>query len=129
MKKAIKIDVETQSVYHVELGDNYADIYPAIGNGCDTFCIPVSFENNDSLYADDESLLRPDDIKGGFYFDGWNSPIVGNAIILGSDDEGESVDCLTTIEDIQRQVNFIDVETCQRWAKYALSTPPTIITF
>lgn len=129
MRKAIKIDVEAQSVYHVEIGDSYTDIYPEIGNGCSTFCIPMTFENEDSMFADDESLLRFDDIKGGFYFNDWNYPIVGNTIILGTDEDGESVDCKTTIEEIQRQINFIDVESAQRWAKQAMSTPPQIISF
>ena len=129
MKKAIKINVETKKLEYITLGDDYKEIYPAIGNGCDTFCIPISFANEDSLYADDESLLRENDIKGGFIMDDWHSPIVGNAIILGSNDDGESVDCLTKIEDIESQITFIDENVCKMWCEKVMSTPRTIITY
>jgi hypothetical protein len=129
MKKAIRINVETKSFEYITLGDDYKEIYGAIGNGCDTFCVPISFENQDSMFADDESLLREHDIKGGFIMDDWHSPIVGNAIILGTDDEGNSVDCLTKIEDIMNQVTFIEEKVCKMWREKVLGTPRTIITF
>jgi hypothetical protein len=129
MKKAIKINVETKKLEYITLGDDYTEIYGAIGNGCDTFCVPITFENEDSMFADDESLLRENDIKGGFIMDDWHSPIVGNAIILGCDDEGNSVDCLTKIEDIQDQITFVEESICKMWREKVLSTPRTIITF
>ena len=129
MKKAIRINVETKSFEYITLGDDYKEIYGAIGNGCDTFCVPISFENQDSMFADDESLLREHDIKGGFIMDDWHSPIVGNAIILGTDDEGNSIDCLTKIEDIMNQVTFIEEKVCKMWREKVLGTPKTIITF
>ena len=129
MKKAIKINCETKTIEYITLGDDYKEIYGAIGNGCDTFCIPVNFQNNDGMYADDESLLREDSIKGGFIFDDWHSPIVGNAIILGCNDEGESINCKTKIEDIQSQITFIESNVCKMWAKKVMSSPRTIINF
>jgi len=128
MKKAIKINVETKSLEYITLGDDYKEIYGAIGNGCDTFCVPISFDNQDSMFADDESLLREHDIKGGFIMDDWHSPIVGNAIILGTDDDGNSVDCLTNIEDIKNQITFIDEKICKMWREKVLGTPKTFIT-
>jgi hypothetical protein len=127
MKKAIKINVETKSLEYITLGDDYKEIYGAIGNGCDTFCVPISFDNQDSMFADDESLLREHDIKGGFIMDDWHSPIVGNAIILGTDDDGNSVDCLTNIEDIKNQITFIDEKICKMWREKVLGTPKTFI--
>ena len=128
MKKVIKIDVEKQEVYHIELGDHYTDIYEKIGNNCSTFCVPLEFENHDCLYADDESLLR-DDIKGGFYMPDWSVPIVGNALIVGTDDEGDSVDSKTDIDTIKNNIRFLNAEMCKRYQNHALSTPPTIISF
>jgi len=105
--KAIKIDVETCEVYYIDLDyKDYRSIYPAIGNGCNLFSIPVSYENGDGLYVDDEGLMHPE-IVGYFTMKGWEYPIAGNAIILGSDEEGESKDCKTDIEDIRKQVIFI----------------------
>jgi hypothetical protein len=127
--RAIKIDVVKQEVYYIDLKKDYRDIYEQIGNGCTTFCVPVSFDNNDSLFADDESLLRENDIVGGFYFMEWNTPIVGNAIIVGCDEEGESVDCLSELEEIKIQTRFLDTDICKRWADHATAQPRQVVFF
>jgi hypothetical protein len=106
MKKAIKIDVELKKVYEIELGDDYREIYNAIGNGCELFCVPISFENGDSLFSDDEILLRENDVKGAFMMPDWSYPIYNNAIILGTDDEGNSVDYKSNIDEIAKNVWF-----------------------
>jgi hypothetical protein len=129
MAKVIKIDVVTKSVYHVELGNDYKEIYGQIGNGCTTFCSPLNFENEDFMFADDEALLRDSDIVGGFYMTHWNTPIIGNALIIGSDEEGNSVDSKTTIQEIQSQIKFIDAEECKKYADIALSIPPIVFSF
>lgn len=129
MKKAIKIDVETKSIYHVEIGD-YQSMYPAIGNGCTCFCVPMTCDNGDAMYCDDEACLQSE-IKGGFTMVGFyeDSMLVGNAIILGTDSEGESVDALSTIEEIAEKVIFVDSHIANEYAKKVISTPPTIITW
>lgn len=94
--KALKINVTTQKIEEVEIGD-YKDIYKEIQ--CNLFCCPIEFENGDVLYADDESLLQ-DELPGCFTLNFFSYLIVGNAIILGTDDEGESIDAKTTKEDL-----------------------------
>lgn len=120
MKKALKINVEKQTIESVEIND-YKDIYAKIGNGCQLFEIPLEFENGDGLYCDEESLLRGQDIKGGFMMPDWRIPIVGNAIILGCDEEGDSISCKSTISEFEGKVKFFDAKTCQEYAKRALS--------
>jgi hypothetical protein len=39
--------------------------------------------------------------------DNWRYAIIGNGLILGTDNEGDSVDCLTTIEDIKSKIQFV----------------------
>ena len=104
MTKAIFIDVEKKEVSYIELAEP-KEIAKQIG--CEYFCCPVTLENNDTIYVDDESLLFPDKIQGGFAFAGWNYPLVGNAIILGANDEGDSIDCKTTIEEIKSIITFL----------------------
>lgn len=128
MKKIIKIDVEKQDIYHVELSDNYKHIYDLIGNNCSMFCVPVQFDNGDVLYADDESLLR-DDVKGGFIMPGWSTPILGNALVVGSNEEGESVDCLTTIDDMKKLVRFIPLDDCLLYQARVMRNPNTFYKF
>lgn len=103
MKRAIKIDVEKQELSYVEVGE-YTDIYKHVE--CELFCVPVTFENMDALYCDDEARLK-EEIKGGFKLKGWNYPIYGNGLILGTDLKGESIDCKTTLEEIEAQIRWI----------------------
>lgn len=121
MKKAIKINVETKMIEEIVLGDSFKDIYPAIGNGCTTFACPVDFPNGDALYCDDESLLRPDDIKGGFIMEGWRVPIIGNALIMGVDEDGNSISFSSSLFEIAEKTLFIDAETSRLYAESALA--------
>lgn len=116
MKKALKIDVEKQSVYEIILGDDYREIYPHLGNGCGIFTCPITFANGDTLYADDEGLLHLEMI-GGFIMPDWRCPIVGNGVILGTDDEGDSVDYKSQIKDIEEKIQWLSKEQAQLYKK------------
>jgi len=124
MKKAILIDVVAKTVTETEIGE-YTDIYSKIGNGCSCFCCPVDFDNGDTLYSDDEGLLH-DEVFGCFVFDGWDYPLVGNAIILGTDEKGESVDCKSTVNEITSRITFYNQTFAEAWKEKALSSGPTI---
>ena len=104
MKNAIKINVETQSFEVVKVG-NLSDYYKAIGNGCTCFCAPVTFDNGDSVFCDDEGLYH--DNIGGWIMDGFSYPLIGNAVVIGANDEGDSEDAKTTIEWLEERVIFI----------------------
>lgn len=121
MKKAIKIDVEKQTLEYITIEDGLNPIYDAIGNECSTFCCPVSFDNEDSIYADDDILLHKHKIKGGFIMEGWQYPICGNAIILGTDLEGDSVDVKSDILLLVKQIHFINEFKALSYAKLVMS--------
>ena len=125
MKKALKIDVVNQTVTSIMI-DDIKDIYKEIGNGCDLFCCPVDFENGDTLYADDESLLR-ENIEGCFLMHNWSYAIVGNAIILGTDEEGESVDCKSSSMDIYKEIIWGNKSVAEEYRSVALSKTPEFI--
>ena len=125
MKKALKIDVVNQTVTNIII-DDINDIYKEIGNGCQLFCCPVDFENGDTLYTDDESLLR-ENVEGCFLMDNWAYAIVGNAIILGTDEEGESVDCKSSIMDIYKEIIWGNKQVAEKYRNVALSRTPEFI--
>jgi hypothetical protein len=126
MKKAILINVEAQTITETTIG-HYSDIYKAIGNGCNTFECPAELENGDTVYADECGLYN--DPKGCFIVNGWGYPLVGNCIILGTDDEGDSTDCKSTVEELKAEVKFYGEAVAKAWAAKVLSTPPQIITY
>jgi hypothetical protein len=126
MKKALKIDVVNQTVTNIVIND-IEDIYREIGNGCELFCCPINFDNGDTLYADDESLLR-ENVEGCFMMDDWNYAIVGNAIILGTDfEDGESVDCKCSPIDIYEKLIWGDKKVAEEYRQVALSRKPEFI--
>jgi len=136
--KALFIDVVNKTIKTIELDKHFESISKAIGNGCQYFCCPYSFYNDDSLYADDESLLRIDSIKGGFKLVrdyGENKEvgnyilIVGNAIVLGTDSEGDSVDVKFTPEEIAEKIIFIDETMAKEYAKKVMETKPRFFSF
>jgi hypothetical protein len=117
MKKAIKIDVVNKELSYVKI-NHYSDIYREIGNNCDLFCIPIQFDNEDCIYGDEEGLLK--EVQGGFTMEGWAYPLCGNAIILGTDEEGDSVDCLTTIDELLPKIRWVSQKDAKKWQEYAM---------
>lgn len=108
--RAIKIDVEKREVSFIEIESGLRPMYNAIGNGCNCITSVIEYENQDMMYADDEALLDPENIKGGFMYPDWQFPVVSNVIILGTDEEGNSVDCKSTLEEIKSDLRFISIE-------------------
>jgi hypothetical protein len=99
--KAIKIDAITQTVSEITI-DIWSEIAPAIG--CDLFdCVCLS--PTETLYCDDEGLLK--NPEHFIQIRGYPQPLAGSALILGSDEEGESVDTKLTIEQVQKMVTFL----------------------
>ena len=124
MKNAILINSANQSVTLVKVGE-YTDIYTHLGNDCSSFACPITFDNNDTLYVDDDGLYHS--FEGGFMLQDWNYPMVGNGLILGSNEEGDSIDCQTTIDDIMAQIVWVSKEDAQNWSDEAQNTPFTFI--
>lgn len=115
--KAILINVDKQTIEYVyKKDDHYTNIYAMIGNDCTCFAAPVTLGNGDTLYCDDEGLLKP--IYGGIMMAGWNYPLVGNIVVLGSDEEGDTIDVQTTIEELKRGIKFLTKEEIYEYGLY-----------
>ena len=113
--KAIKIDAENQKIVFVEVSSDYKDIYVQLGLGCDIMTAPIILENEDTVYVDDEGLLRGP-AKCGWTMslsDGTFWKFVGNGLILGSNDEGESAPAKSTIEEIATMVGWMNEEAAK----------------
>lgn len=105
--KAILIDVEKKIVSTVDY-TGYSDIDKYLKLDGRPFTV-IGMENNDAVYIDDEGLLIDNPI-GAFVIDGYPQPLSGNGLILGTDDEGETVACESTVEAITKRVRFVPVE-------------------
>lgn len=100
--KAILINSETCQVTEVEYTGNWESISTWIGNKCDTFTCVQLYENGDTAYVDDEGLFNG--TITAFKHENYPDPLVGNALILGTDETGESVDVSTPLSQVQKDV-------------------------
>lgn len=106
--KAILIDPYLQLISYVDIPkkDHLKEIYKVLK--CSTITAPVTFENNDTLYADDEYWLRGHDMIAGFMLPDWTYPICGYCLVIGCDDEGDDTDVKTDVEDLLKSVKWYD---------------------
>ena len=101
--KAILIDVKTQEIKEVEHDDTLQNIYDLID--CRAFDL-VRIDDVNSIFVDDEGIL-----KDNLYFEYSVSDrvfqLAGNGLVLGVDDEGNSISTTLTVEDVEGKVNFL----------------------
>ena len=109
--RAILINPEKKEVTEIQIGSDYKEIYKAIS--CDTFSCPITYDNNDSLYCDDEGLFKPQ--KGGVIMEDWVYPILGKMLVLGTDENGESVDAKSDIKFFTDRITWLDEAKSERY--------------
>ena len=125
--KAILINPKLQTINHVDYSGDYKDIQKL--TECSTFTAIYPFDNcEDTIYLDDEGLLKPSNYCFTFDCDnGTSQPLMGNALVLGADDEGESKDVETSIDEIKRRVSFKGHQAIDLGREINLSPMPTIL--
>ena len=106
MKKGILINVNTQQVNYVVLGNDYREIYPLIN--AHLFDV-IRINRSNDLYVDDEGLLTLTEESKFFLIKGYPQPIAGSGLILGHNDEGESISTDLTIEQVITTITFLDM--------------------
>ena len=124
--KAILINPKLQTINEINYSGDYKDIYKL--TECSTFTCVYPFNlNEDTIYLDDEGLLKDTNYCFRFRCDNGHNPILaGNALILGTDEEGESQDVESSIEMIQERVVFVGHQAIDLGNEIKLSPLPTI---
>jgi hypothetical protein len=108
--QVIKIDSLNKTISYVDIDNTLESIYKHLD--CELFTCPIILDNLDTLYIDDEGLLIDnDDYKGAFYFNNFGQPLFGYGLIIGTSNNGESVNVLSDIKSIESKVSFISEET------------------
>lgn len=111
MKKAILIDSTNNEIREVEIGDDYREISKTIG--CDLFTV-VHIGGINDVYVDDEGLLTLTRDSRFFHLKPYPEPLAGNGLILGCNDEGESISTDLSIEDVRSRVTFLSLDDVRR---------------
>ena len=63
---------------------------------------------------DEEGLLKP--IESAFFILGAHQPFAGNGIVVGTDEDGETTDCESTVDDIKARIKFLTLKQLQEKA-------------
>ena len=113
--RAIKINCTTRTITIIEV-ESYRNICNELNNNCKNFICPMMFATNDVMYADYYAGLNG--FSGGFMLDGWVHPILGNAIIVGTDNDGNLADVIVSKGEIDKQISFISKELVNKWFYY-----------
>ncbi len=102
--KAILIDVQNEEIFEVEHDDTLASIYKLVD--CGTFDV-VNIDGVNSIYVDDEGLFVEDLLY--FKYTGTTDSVslAGNGLILGVDDEGETISPTLMLEEVEQAVTFL----------------------
>ena len=101
--RLIKIDAKKQEVYEVECEGSLGDLQR--GADCDCITSAGCLPNGDTLYVDDEGLLKNPE-RFFFNSDFYPEPLAGSGIVAGSDKEGNTVGAKSTLEIIRSKTVF-----------------------
>ncbi|MCK8495845.1 DUF3846 domain-containing protein [Spirosoma sp. RP8] len=100
--KAIKIDVEKQDVYDLEIESGITAMYTAISCTC---VDRVVLDDETDLWLDDEGLLHePQPTK--FSIAGFDRSFAGNGLICGYNAEGQTISTTLTAEQVRPLITF-----------------------
>lgn len=110
--KAILIDPFEHSIKEVEYSGDFRQIYELIGAEC--FDV-VRISHEDSIFVDDMGLMN--NPTHFFIHEGYLSPLAGKGLVLGCDENGDSISPVTTVEEVKSKVKFANI--FQLRARYA----------
>jgi hypothetical protein len=101
---AYLIDPAACTVTEVAHTDDFRQIYTLIGADC--FTAVTAYENGDSIYVDDEGLLR-NPRPPMFLHRNYPDPLAGKGLVLGCDRrDGESRSAQTALDTLKRDILF-----------------------
>jgi len=111
--RAILIKPDAEGHKHVEVVEydgDYRSIYGLISwseRQVTTFdCVMI--DETHTMFVDDEGLLHAP--QHFMVWDGYEQPIAGRGLILGTDEWGESVACELNEDWVREQVTIMDIE-------------------
>jgi hypothetical protein len=106
MITVIKIDVKHRAILRIDIGKTLTDFYQHIGCNCMEAVRVAGLVPTDRLYVDEEGLLTPG--KAFFLIEGYAQPLAGNGLIVGHNDEGESVSAATPLGKVWPRIQFLE---------------------
>lgn len=121
--RAILIDPYAKEIREVEHNGDFREIYTLLTepdiHEVGTFST-VRLNRRDAVFIDDNGLYvaesRPEDVRF-FQLAGYEQPLAGKGLVLGSDAEGESISTGLPLELFQEHVTFPEIKFAG-WTKH-----------
>lgn len=117
--RALLLDPTAGTVTEVDYDGDYRSIYKLID--CETFTTVGLDDKGNTLFVDDEGLFRSMD-SGEFepfiIWRGYNQPLAGKGLILGTNEEGDSIATTLSLDYVTERVSFkemrcLNIETVE----------------
>lgn len=96
--RAILIDPDTETISEVDYNGDYRQIHKLIEASCFDL---ARIDACNSIYVDDEGMLVGKKI---FAYEGY--PLAGKGLVLGVDDEGNSISPSLTLDQVKQAVRW-----------------------
>jgi len=103
--KSFLIDPFNQKIEVAIYSGDYKDISKLIEADSGLFDVVRLYANQDVAFVDDEGLYVED--QKFWIHKNYPTPLAGKALVLGTDDEGDSISPATTIEQLKDDIKFI----------------------
>jgi hypothetical protein len=121
--KCFLINPYTKTITEEDLVGDYTAIYTMLSvpeHKVSTFAI-VNISETEILYVDDNGLLRDLSENRFFLMAGYPQPLAGCGLVIGGNDEGETVASQMTLEQVVKSVTFGDPFVLDKMAKKILN--------
>jgi hypothetical protein len=102
--RSILIDPFTRTVTEVEYNGDFKQIYDLIQ--CDTYDVARINKHGDGIFIDDEGLFKETEQKF-FLHEDYPQPLAGRGLVLGCNEEGESVEPHDSLMDVAAKVRWV----------------------
>lgn len=114
--KAVLINPYEESVTDITYdASDYKNVYPLIRCSCFT----VARLTDDDILIDDEGLLKVDNSTKFFKVNGYPQPLAGYGLVVGTDDEGETVSVTHDAKYYRQKIQFLDAEMIHVFGYFA----------
>lgn len=104
--RAIFIDARMKRVTEIDIEPSLESYYFQLGCRTIEAAHVETIRSTDVMYVDEEGLLVDREFQVFFNMIGAYQPFAGNGLIVGTDDEGNTVECQSTLEHVRNMVIF-----------------------
>ena len=106
--KGLLIDPKEKTITEVQHDTaDYKEIYKLIDCEPSPFTIVHIGDGRDVIFVDDEGLFK--DPRYFFTIAGYPQPIAGKGLVLGGNEEGETISAEITLEDLKKVIGFTEL--------------------